>query len=164
MRGLTSAIVAGIFYVWLLAGCATRNSSPASSAFKPASISVVGPEAISTTNTVRNSVTKHQFQNKTPFEKYDSAIVEAVEKRWGAILDSQKFKVDRSGKVVMRFHLNQDGTVSNVKTMENSAGYVLRYLCSQAIKDAAPFAHWPPDMVKMVNQEYREITFTFYYQ
>jgi TonB family protein len=99
-----------------------------------------------------------------PFGKYDAAIIEATTKKWNDILDRQKFKVDRSGKVVMRFHLHQDGTVSSVKAVENSAGYVLGFLCSRAIKEAAPFAPWPPDMMKMLNQDYREITFTFYYQ
>jgi TonB family protein len=164
MQKLTSLIVSGSFCLWLLAGCATRNSSPASAASNSVPILVSGAKVIVATNAADNSVTTYRFQNKTPFSKYDSAIVEATAKKWDEILGKQKFKQDRHGKVVVRYHLHSDGTVSDLKTLKNNVGEVLDYICIEAIKDCAPFAPWPPDMVRMVGQDYREITFTFYYQ
>ena len=58
---------------------------------------------------------------------------------------------------------NYDGTVSDMQVLENTVGEMLGYVCQQAINEPSPFAKWPPDMRRMVGQNYREITFTFYY-
>jgi hypothetical protein len=50
-----------------------------------------------------------------------------------------------------------------METLENNVGEVLGYLCQESVEEAAPFAKWPPDMVRMIGQNYRDITFTFYY-
>ena len=99
----------------------------------------------------------------TPFGAYDEAIIEAVQQHWDDLLDSRQFALDRTGKVSLRFHLNYDGTVSDMAVLENKVGETLGYVCQQAINEPAPFAAWPPDMRRMVGQNYREITFTFYY-
>lgn len=99
----------------------------------------------------------------TPFGEYDRAIVEAVSQRWYDLLDSRRFAQDRSGKVILRFKLKPDGTIIEMQTIENTVGELLGYLCHEAIEEAAPFAKWPPDMVRMIGANYREITFTFYY-
>jgi len=99
----------------------------------------------------------------TPFGAYDEALVEAVTKRWYDLLDSQQFAQDRAGKVTLRFHLNYDGTVTEMQVLDNSVGELLGYVCREAISDPAPFAAWPSDMRRMVGENYREITFTFLY-
>ncbi|HVU27059.1 MAG TPA: hypothetical protein VHG71_04905 [Verrucomicrobiae bacterium] len=99
----------------------------------------------------------------TPFGAYDEAIIEAVQQRWDDLLDSQQFSRDRTGKVTLRFHLNYDGRVTDMQVVENTVGDLLGYVCQKAIEDPAPFAPWPGDMRRMVGENYREITFTFYY-
>jgi len=99
----------------------------------------------------------------TPFGAYDEALIEAVTQRWYDLLDSQKFALDRTGRVVLRFHLNYDGTVTQMAVLENTVGELLCHVCENAINDPAPFAKWPEDMRRIVGQNYREITFTFYY-
>ena len=99
----------------------------------------------------------------TPFGAYDEAIIEAVQQHWDDLLDSRKFAYDRSGKVTLRFHLNYDGTVTDMQVVENTVGEMLGYICQQAINEPSPFAKWPPDMRRMVGENYREITFTFDY-
>ena len=99
----------------------------------------------------------------TPFGAYDRAIVEAISQRWYDLLDSQSFADSRTGKVTVYFHLNPDGSVTELKTTANAVGDVLGYLCQEAIQQAAPFAKWPPDMRRMIGANYRELTFTFYY-
>ncbi len=99
----------------------------------------------------------------TPFGAYDAALVEAVTQRWYDLLDSQQFAMDRSGKVTLRFHLNYDGTITDMSVVQNTVGDLLGYVCQKAISDPAPFAPWPSDMRRMVGENYREITFTFYY-
>jgi hypothetical protein len=99
----------------------------------------------------------------TPFGAYDAAFIQAVTQRWYDLLDSRQFARDRSGKVVLRFHLNYDGRISDMVVMQNTVGDLLGYVCQKAVMDPAPFAEWPTDMRAMVGQDYREITFTFYY-
>ncbi|MGH7950943.1 MAG: hypothetical protein ACREFE_03345 [Limisphaerales bacterium] len=99
----------------------------------------------------------------TPFGQYDAALVEAVTQHWYDLLDSQRFAMDRTGKVTLQFHLNYDGSISDVKVLENTVGDLLGYVCRDAITEPAPFAPWPEDMRRMVGKNYREITFTFYY-
>jgi hypothetical protein len=99
----------------------------------------------------------------TPFGDYDRAFIEAVQQRWSDLLDSQRFAQDRTGKVVVRFKLEYDGTVHDMEVLENTVGDLLGYVCQAAISEAAPFGKWPDDMRRMIGANFREITFTFYY-
>jgi hypothetical protein len=99
----------------------------------------------------------------TQFGQYDSDFVDAVTYRWYSLLDSQQFALDRTGKVTLRFHLNYDGTITEMTVQQNTVGDLLGYVCQKAINDPAPFKPWPEDMRRLVGANYREITFTFYY-
>lgn len=99
----------------------------------------------------------------TPFGAYDRAIIEAIQSHWYDLLDKQKFALDRTGKVTVKFHLNSDGTVTELKITDNSVGELLGYVCQESIAESAPFGAWPSDMRRMVGATYRDITFTFYY-
>jgi len=99
----------------------------------------------------------------TPFGEYDRKFIDAVTMRWYDLLDSQKFAQDRTGKVTLRFRLNYTGTITDMKILESTVGDLLGYVCQQAVTDPAPFEAWPSDMRRMVGENYREITFTFYY-
>lgn len=104
------------------------------------------------------------FDSKsTAFGEYDAKIVEAISQRWYDLLDSQKFAQDRSGKVTLRFHLNANGTITDMAVMQNTVGDLLSYVCQQAVTDPAPFEAWPSDMRRAIGANFREITFTFYY-
>ena len=98
----------------------------------------------------------------TPFGSYDAAFIAAVQQRWYDLLDSQGF-AQRSGKVVLEFHLLYDGRITEMKMMDNEVGEVLGLICERAIKDPAPYGKWPDDMRRMVEKPYREVKFTFYY-
>jgi len=99
----------------------------------------------------------------TAFGDYDRAIVEAVTDHWYALLDSRHFAQDRTGKVILRFKLRYDGSITEMQTLENTVGETLNYVCQEAIEESAPFAEWPPDMRRMIADNYREISFVFYY-
>ncbi|HEX3889333.1 MAG TPA: hypothetical protein VHX90_00660 [Verrucomicrobiae bacterium] len=98
----------------------------------------------------------------TGFGAYDDALVEAITQRWYDLLDSQQFALDRTGKVVLQFRLNYDGTVTDMKVAQNDVGELLGYVCQKAINDPAPFAKWPSDMRFKLGDS-RDIQFTFYY-
>lgn len=124
---------------------------------------IPGPQSQQEGGVARQALWSSLDVKATPFGDYDRAIIEAVTQRWYDLLDSRRFAQDRSGKVMLRFKLKYDGTIIEMHTMENTVGELLGYLCQEAIEEAAPFATWPPDMVRMIGANYREITFTFYY-
>ena len=99
----------------------------------------------------------------TQFGQYDSDFVDAVTYRWYSLLDSQQFALDRTGKVTLRFHLNYDGTITEMTVLQNTVGDLLGYVCQKAINDPTPFKPWPEQMRREIGANSREITFTFYY-
>src|SRR5487761_2107454 len=104
------------------------------------------------------------FDSKsTAFGEYDAKIVEAISQRWYDLLDSQKFAQDRTGQVTLRFHLNYNGTITDMTVLKNTVGDLLGYVCQEAVTDPAPFETWPSDMRRAIGANFREITFTFYY-
>jgi len=99
----------------------------------------------------------------TRFGDYDEKIIDAVTARWYGLLDSQQFAQDRTGKVTLRFHLNYDGSISDMEVLENTVGELLSYVCQKAVTDPSPFEAWPSDMRREIGKNYREVTFRFYY-
>lgn len=99
----------------------------------------------------------------TPFGDYDAAFIEAVESRWFGLLDNNPNANYRNGKVVLRFHLTYDGRITDMQVVENNVGETLGLFCQKAITDPAPYAKWPRDMRLLLEKDYREIQFAFYY-
>jgi len=98
----------------------------------------------------------------TSFGAYDAAFIAAMQHRWYDLLDSSQF-TQQSGKVVLEFRLMYDGRITDMKVNGNDVGELLGLLCQRAVLDPAPFAQWPSDMRRKIGQNYREVTFTFYY-
>jgi len=112
----------------------------------------------------RHQLVPSQDVIASPFGAYDGAMISAVEQRWYALLDERGFAGARTGQVMLRFHLNSDGSVTQMKLVENTVDFPLALLCQSAIRDPAPFAPWPGEMRKEIGADYREVTFTFYYR
>jgi hypothetical protein len=98
----------------------------------------------------------------TPFGAYDQMFIQAVQQRWYDLIDSSQF-VQRSGKVVLQFRLTYDGRISDLRVNESDVGDLLALLCQRAILDPAPYKPWPADMRRMIGANFRDVTFTFYY-
>jgi hypothetical protein len=103
----------------------------------------------------------------TSFGVYDAQFIRAVQQRWYDLLDSSNFSFDRHGRVVLQFHLNYDGTITDMKvvddTVDGSPDGIMGILCQRAVRDPAPFEKWPREMRLEINKDYREIQFAFYY-
>ena len=100
----------------------------------------------------------------TPFGAYDEALIMAVQRRWFALLDEQRFAGGSVGKVVVKFNLHYDGTVRIVEPKESTVNNaLLEALCVRAIRDPAPYEKWPSDMMRMLGSNLREMRFTFFY-
>lgn len=99
----------------------------------------------------------------TPFGHYDAALVVAVQNRWYYLLASGNFARENIGKVVVEFRLHYDGRITDLKVRENTVNELLSLLCQKAIMDPSPYDKWPSDMRRMVGADYRDVTFTFFY-
>lgn len=99
----------------------------------------------------------------SPFGIYDAAMIYVISSTWYALLDESRFTYERSGKVVIRFTLHSDGTISDLKTLESEVGDTLAFMCETAIIKPQPFNRWPAIMRQEVGADTREITFTFHY-
>lgn len=100
----------------------------------------------------------------TPFGRYDAAIVAAIQNRWYDLLEGRWYAEDRKGRVVLRFHLNSDGSISQMTLVQNTVDLTLALLCESAIRDPSPYRPWPDEMRRLVGADFREVTFTFYYR
>lgn len=98
----------------------------------------------------------------TGFSDYDRRFIEQVSQHWYGLLESQRFALDRTGKVVLRFRLNCDGSISEMTIAENTVGDLLGYVCQKAVMDNAPFERWPTNM-RLELGDYCDVQFTFYY-
>jgi hypothetical protein len=98
----------------------------------------------------------------TGFGDYDARFVEAVSQNWYNLLDSQRFSLDRTGKVVLLFRLNDDGSVTLMRFGENHVGDLLGYVCEKAVLDGAPYEPWTEDM-RLKLGTYADVQFTFDY-
>ena len=96
-----------------------------------------------------------------PFKKYDTALQDSITHRWGKLVDSKW--PDRYGKIVLQFRLNCDGSISDIRVLEDEVGAGQAAICQKSVSSLAPFPHWPQDMIRSVGVNYREIAFTFKY-
>ena len=99
----------------------------------------------------------------TPFATYDQAIIEAIQNHWFNLLDERAFARGDTGKVVVTFRLNSDGSVTHMRVAESTVGDILEIVCQKAVQEPAPFGPWPNDMRRLVGADFRDVRFTFFY-
>jgi hypothetical protein len=100
---------------------------------------------------------------QTQFGDYDAAIYDAMQQYWDDELDQINYDGYESGKVVLQFHLNYDGRITDMKVLESTVGETMTLMCELAVLRPAPYAPWPSDMRRMIGDNYRETLITFYY-
>lgn len=99
----------------------------------------------------------------SPLGVYDARFIAAVQQCWWALLEEQRYSLDRLGKVVVEFQLTTEGRITDMRVVESDVGEIYTTLCQLAITKPSPYEKWPADVRRMVGQDAREIRFTFYY-
>jgi outer membrane biosynthesis protein TonB len=99
----------------------------------------------------------------TSFGEYDEELIRAIQNRWYELLDAQKL-TRLTGRVVLEFHLHDDGSITDMTVQESSVDELLGALCQRAVIDPAPYAAWPSDMRRQIGVSFRDLRFTFYYE
>jgi len=99
----------------------------------------------------------------SPVGNYDAKFIAAVQNCWYERLDEQRYTLDKSGKVVIRFKLWSDGRVTDVETVESNVGEIYTLACHLAITQPAPFERWPAELRRLFRDNFRDVVFTFHY-
>jgi outer membrane biosynthesis protein TonB len=100
----------------------------------------------------------------TLFGAYQERLVAAIVQRWYDLLDERAYTMENGGKVIVRFSVHYDGTVTGVTIGGNTTGAeVLGYVCVKAIEDPAPYEAWPSDMRHEIARGVFDVEFTFIY-
>lgn len=123
---------------------------------------VLGEKMMKEGGSPRISVSPSFDVKSSPFGDYDLRMVAAVQERWWAMLEERRFSLERTGKVVLRFNLHGDGTISQLQTLQSDVGETLGFTCEAALMGASPFGRWP-SVLRAQALDPREITFTFTY-
>jgi hypothetical protein len=111
----------------------------------------------------RNRIVPSFDAKATLFGSYDAELIEAIQSRWYDLLDQVSYNSYRHGRVVVQFRLNYDGRITDMRIVESTVGEMLALLCQKAILDPAPYDKWPQEMRQMAEKDYRDISFSFYY-
>jgi hypothetical protein len=161
---LITALVVGHLALWC--GCKAPPTPPAKSAQS------WPPPATRLTWELYPPTPPAKSAQSGAFRLYDYRFIKTVENRWYEVLDQsdeiqheiQQGRQLPAGKVVLRFLLHDDGTVSDLTVIENTTNSDLAAdLCLKAVRNPPLFEHWSPEMLKLVGKPYREMTFAFDY-
>ncbi len=99
----------------------------------------------------------------SPLGNYDARFVAAVQQCWFALLEEQRYSLDRMGKVTLDFRLTVDGRITDMRVVDSNVGDIYTTVCQLAITKPSPYERWPTDVRRMVGADHRDVRFTFYY-
>jgi hypothetical protein len=145
---LKSLLISAFVATVLPTGCASGDGG------KSAGYSLAAPTGAS------------PYNGPKAFKQYDAAFIDAVTQRWYALLHATTLFPfqHHTGKVVLRFILHSDGRVTGLEVLHSDVGFQLTFACKEAVLASAPFPHFTDDMLKILGEDYRDVTFTFYYR
>lgn len=98
----------------------------------------------------------------TPLGDYIGHMVDAIRNNWYKSLET--LSADATGKVVLRFRLHPDGSVTDMAMVQNEVTDLLATTCERAVLASSPFEKWPRQMRLELPKDNYDITFTFYYE
>jgi hypothetical protein len=99
----------------------------------------------------------------SPFGEYDRELINAIQTRWDSLIEQQQLSPDHPGEVMLQFRLHYDGRVTDMKVVETTVSEILTYQCQRAVLDPAPYRAWPTEMRRVMEADYRDVVFTFFY-
>jgi outer membrane biosynthesis protein TonB len=87
----------------------------------------------------------------TPLGRYEKSIYDSIGKRWYALCDANRDRVD-IGTVHVQFVVAPDGKINNIKVISGGTSESFANLCLQSIQDAKPGAI-PEDVMAILPPE-----------
>ena len=93
---------------------------------------------------------------------YTQRMMEAIQSSWWSIIERSRFEGVSRGRVVVRFRLHRDGTVTDTQILGNEVTRVMSLACKDAVMAPAPYDIWRADMVAMYGES-DTVTINFHY-
>jgi hypothetical protein len=153
----------GLFFI---AGCENLKNSPGSnSGVSNANGSIVAQNGIPfSPNRTDDESDEYLDLNSMPqvFKDYDQQFISKVKHKWDAYLVSAQINHNDDKFIILKFHLNSDGTISNIDVVESTADESTVSMCKRVLSEISP-KPWPDEMRKKIGRDYCEVTFTFDY-
>lgn len=94
---------------------------------------------------------------------YLQRLIETVQVQWERILIESRVYPTSGTHVKVVFHLDSQGAISQINSVEGTAGNQAEKACTSAITARAPYGAWTDDMIAVLGDS-QELAFTFYYQ
>lgn len=93
---------------------------------------------------------------------YTQRMLEAIQSSWWSIVERSRFEGVNRGRVIVRFRLHRDGTVTDATILGNEVTHVMSLACKDAVMAPAPYDAWRADMVAMYGES-DIVTINFHY-
>jgi hypothetical protein len=97
------------------------------------------------------------------YGQYLQKLIEAVQAQWERILTESRVYPTSGTTVTVKFKLNKDGRISEIVSVEGTAGTLAERACTSAITVPAPYGPWTDEMIAILGES-QELTFAFYFQ
>lgn len=94
---------------------------------------------------------------------YTQRMLEAIQSSWWSIIERSQFEGVQRGRVIVRFRLHRDGTVTDATILSNEVTRVMSLACKDAVMAPAPYDAWRADMVALYGES-DIVTINFYYR
>lgn len=96
------------------------------------------------------------------FGEYQQQLIVAVQRGWFQEIEFFQ-PLDTAVWVHIRFVLQSDGNIRDLRVVESTASELAAFLCQAAIEKRAPFRPWTREMVEVFGEE-QTLNFRFFYR
>ena len=97
------------------------------------------------------------------YGQYLQKMIETVQIQWERILIESRVYPPSGTSVKVVFRMNTEGRISQIVSVDGTAGNQAEKACTSAITARAPYGPWTDDMIAVLGDS-QELTFTFFYQ
>lgn len=90
----------------------------------------------------------------TVFQTYDNKLISAIRHNWETAIQGMPHQ--KTGMITISWRLFPDGSITDVKLVENNSDTALGEKATTMFTNLAPFDGWPPDMRAVIARGYRD--------
>ena len=131
--------VLGCLFILCISGCETTENLPTATPSVSATNDIVVKQndIISTPSYIEKTSLEASYKplatNSTPSQliKFDQTFISQIEKKWVEHVQKDQVTLNKGVVVILKFHLNSDGTISDISTVKSTADEALVLICKK---------------------------------
>lgn len=97
------------------------------------------------------------------FGEYSNRMVAAITLQWHKLIYNANLQSLPVSVVHVRFVLNKEGAIESIEVLENTAGQLPAFFCTDAIESRAPFGPWTKPMITTFGDK-TDVNIHFHYR